>query len=274
MDKVSTKPLIGIPACLRAVDEHGFHQVGHKYVAAVAEAALGVPVVIPALGDRHDIADLVRRLDGLLVTGSLSNVEPRHYDGIPSRPGTLHDPDRDATTLPFIRTAIDHGLPLFAVCRGIQELNVALGGSLYQNLHEVPGLLDHRAPSGVPHDEKYRAAHPVRLAPGGMLADLAAAAGHAAATVPVNTLHAQGIDRLAARLAVEATAPDGLVEAVRVVDAKAFAIGVQWHPEHPVALDWPLSRAMFEAFGAAARARAAGRRPGRSEAPDRHSKIA
>jgi putative glutamine amidotransferase len=269
MDEAATKPLIAIPACLRAMNDHAFHVVGGKYVTAVAEVSLGVPLLIPALGDRHDMEDLVGRLDGLLVTGSPSNVEPHRYGGPPSRPGTLHDPERDATTLPLIRLAIERGLPLLAICRGHQELNVALGGSLHQNLHELPGALDHRAPTGVPVDEKYRAAHTVRLAPGGVLARLAAAAGEAALEVAVNTLHAQGIDRLADRLAVEALAPDGLVEAVRVVDAGAFAIGVQWHPEHPAALDWPLSRALFQGFGDAARARAAARRGGRRSAAER-----
>jgi len=122
-------PVIGIPCCVRPVNDHPYHVVGDKYVRAVASAAGGLPLLVPALGAGIDPADLVGRLDGLLLTGSRSNVEPHHYDGAPSRPETAHDAERDATTLPLIRAAVAGGLPLLAVCRGIQELNVALGGN-------------------------------------------------------------------------------------------------------------------------------------------------
>ncbi|MGQ0675497.1 MAG: gamma-glutamyl-gamma-aminobutyrate hydrolase family protein [Rhodospirillales bacterium] len=249
-------PVIGLPACTRMGEHTPFHGVGAKYVTAVAEGAGALPVLLPALGEHYPAEASVAALDGILFTGSPSNVEPRFYGGPASAPGTLHDAARDATTLPLIRAAIRLGVPIFCICRGIQELNVALGGTLHQNLHEVPGLLDHRSRKDVPMDERYREAHPVSLPASGFVRALNAGAAEAA----VNSLHAQGIDRLAPGLAVEATAPDGLIEAARVKDAPAFALGVQWHPEHALSLQWKLSRAMFAAFGRAAAERAAKRR--------------
>lgn len=241
------KPLIGIPACARKMGEHPFHVCGDKYVRAVSDGAGGVPLLIPALGNTLDMEDLVGRLDGLLVTGSPSNVEPQRYGGEPSEPGTLHDPDRDATTLPLILAALDMGVPLLGICRGFQELNVALGGSLHQRVHEIPGFTNHREDKSAPLPVQYGPAHRVRLTPGGLLAGLA----NGTESVLVNSLHSQGLARLADGLSVEARAEDGLVEAVRVADAPAFALGVQWHPEWRFWED-PLSAALLRAFGAAA----------------------
>ena len=261
-------PLIGIPSCVREIGIHPFHAVGEKYVNAVAHGAGGLPLLIPAFGagrdleplDEHiDLDDLVGRLDGLFLTGSPSNVEPQRYGGSASAPGTHHDVQRDETTLPLIRAAVDAGLPLFAVCRGIQELNVAFGGTLHQRVQEAPGLFDHREDKEKPREAQYEPAHAVALVPGGLLAGLAGAQ-----QVMVNSLHAQAIDRPGEGLAVEATAPDGLIEAVRVENAPAFALGVQWHPEWRVREN-PFSLAMFEAFGDAARARAGARERDRSE---------
>ena len=237
------------------IGAHPFHVAGDKYLRAVADGAQALPLLIPALGDGLDPAELVGRLDGLLLTGSASNVEPHRYGGPSSAAGTPHDPARDATTLPLIRAALDAGVPLLGICRGFQELNVALGGTLHQRVHEVPGLDDHREDESAPLEVQYGPAHPVRLAPGGILAGLAGAL-----EVRVNSVHGQGIDRLAPGLAVEATAPDGLVEAVRVEHAPAFALAVQWHPEWRFWED-PLSAALFAAFGDAAAARAALRKP-------------
>lgn len=251
------KPLIGVPACMRKLGEHPFHVAGDKYVRAVSEGAGALPMLIPALGDGIDIADLIARLDGLLVTGSPSNVEPHLYGGSASAPGTLHDPARDATTLPLIRAALEAGVPLLGICRGFQELNVALGGTLHQRVQDLPGHLDHREDPDSLVELQYAPAHTVRLAPGGVLSRLA----EGAAELRVNSLHSQGIDRLAEGLAVEATACDGLVEGVRVAGAPAFALAVQWHPEWRF---WenPLSTALFQAFGDSARQRAASRRSG------------
>jgi putative glutamine amidotransferase len=250
---VKSSPIVvGIPCCVRAINEHPFHVVGEKYIRVIAESAGALPLLIPALGDAIDIADLLRRIDGLFLTGSRSNVEPHCYKGEPSRPrpGTAHDPQRDATTLPLIRAAVAAGTPVLAVCRGIQEFNVALGGTLHQLVHEVAGRLDHRSHPGTTEEKYAHDDHPVSLTPGGLFALLAGAT-----ELMVNSLHSQGIDRLAPGLAVEAVAPDGQVEAVRVA-AAGFAVGVQWHPEFRVA-DHPFSTALFAAFGAACRARAA-----------------
>ena len=247
---MSDAPLIGVTACARQGDRHVFHSVAAQYIDAVVEGVGGLPMIVPAVGAKSDFESLVARLDGLLLTGSPSNVEPHHY-GAESREGTLHDPARDATTLPLIRQAIAAGLPLLALCRGHQELNVALGGTLHQHVQELPGKRDHRARKVPSNEERYGMAHSVDLVAGGFLARLVNAR-----TATVNSLHAQAIDRLAPDLVVEAVSPeDGIIEAVRVANARSFALGIQWHPEWHIAHD-ALSRAIFAAFGDAARARA------------------
>ena len=245
----SARPLIGIPADRRVVGPHPFHMVGEKYARAVLEAADALPLLIPAFGEELRLDELVQSLDGILFTGSPSNVEPSHYAGTPSEPGTLHDPERDATTLPLIRKAVQAGVPVLGVCRGFQEMNVAFGGSLHQKVHEVPGYDDHRDDTTLPLEVQYGPAHDVVLEPGGMLRAIAGSD-----RVQVNSLHSQGIDRLAPGLAVEARATDGLIEAFHVRDAPRFAVAVQWHPEWKVMAN-PFSRALFAAFGAASRER-------------------
>ena len=253
MASPSLLPLVGIPACLKQLERFRGHAVNERYVNVIAGTLGALPVLLPAIGEHADVDELARRLDGILFTGSPSNVEPHHYGGEPSVEGTLHDPARDATTLPLIRSALRQGVPFLCICRGIQELNVALGGTLHQRVQELPGKRDHRSPRDVPtFEDKYREAHTVSLPPGGYLHALFGGRDE----IRVNSLHAQGIDRLAQGLVVEAVAPDGLIEAVRVESASTFAVGVQWHPEHPIALEWESSRALFDAFGSAVRARA------------------
>ena len=246
-----TLPTIGVTCCVKQVEGHAFHAAGDKYVRALSGASAGLPLLIPALGDALDPVDLVARLDGLLLTGSLSNVEPWHYDGGPTAEDDYTDADRDRTALPLIRAALAARLPLLAICRGIQELNVALGGTLHAKVHEVPGRHDHRAPDDQPQDVQYGPSHAVRLAPDGALATL-----FGARETTVNSLHWQGVDRVAPGLVVEAEAPDGQVEAVRVAAVHGieggFALAVQWHPEWR-ALENPDSRALFSAFGDACR---------------------
>jgi putative glutamine amidotransferase len=232
------------------VGSHPFHMVGEKYARAVMEAAGAAPLLIPAFAEELRFDELLERLDGVFFTGSPSNVEPHHYQGSPSAPGTLHDPARDATTLPLIRKAVAAGVPVFGVCRGFQEMNVAFGGTLHQKLHEVLGFLDHRDDETQPLEVQYGPAHDVTLEPGGLLRSLATSD-----RVRVNSLHSQGIDRLGSELAVEARAPDGVVEAFRVTRAPGFAVAVQWHPEWQV-MSNPFSRALFAAFGEASRERA------------------
>jgi len=240
-------PLIGIPAERRLVGDHYFHMVGEKYIHAIASGAGAVPVLVPALGPELDLPALLDACDGLLLTGSPSNVEPYHYGGPASVPGTLHDPNRDATTLPLIPRAVAAGLPVLAICRGFQEMNVAFGGTLWQRLHEVPGFLDHRDDESQPLDVQYGPAHEVALEPGGLLQSLAGAD-----RLTVNSLHSQGVQTLGSGLAVEARAPDGVIEAFRVISAPRFAVGLQWHPEWNFASSG-FSRALFAAFGAASR---------------------
>ena len=249
-----SRPLIGIPADRRMVGPHPFHMVGEKYARAVLEAAEALPLLIPAFGEELQLDELLRSLDGILFTGSPSTVEPHHYQGTPSEPGTLHDPERDATTLPLIRKAVQAGVPVLGVCRGFQEMNVAYRGTLHQKVHEVLGYNDHRDDTTLPLDVQYGPAHDVILESGGLLRAMAGSD-----RLQVNSLHSQGIDRLAPGLVVEARARDGLIEAFHVRNAPRFAVAVQWHPEWQV-MSNPFSRALFAAFGAASRERAVSRR--------------
>jgi putative glutamine amidotransferase len=256
MSDPSSKPLIGVPVSVtlvarRKVRNHGSAE---RYLTAVAGGAGAVPMLIPALHAAMDIRDMARRIDGLFLTGGRANIEPHHYGGPPFPEDEIRDPDRDATVLPLIRACLDEGVPVFGVCRGIQELNVALGGTLHYRVHLVEGMLDHRRQR---RRTVYANRHAIALTPGGMFERLAGAP-----EVVVNSLHGQGIDRLGVGLAVEAKAPDGLVEGVRVEGAKTFSVAVQWHAEHDFE-DHMLSGALFREFGAAATKRAA-RRAGRS----------
>lgn len=235
--------IVGIPACERSRNEMLWHETPARYAAAVFEAAGALPLMIPPMG-KAQVA-VLDRLDGLLLPGSPSNVHPSHYDGGESRTPDHHDPARDSTALPLIRAAIARGVPLLAICRGIQELNVALGGTLHQRVHELPGCRDHRAGSGS-IEEKYGPKHRVTLS--GRLARLVGAR-----EILVNSLHGQAIDRPAPGLVVEARATDGTIEAVRADGVAGFAIGVQWHPEWRCAGN-PASLALFRAFGDACRA--------------------
>ena len=229
------------------IGPHPFHAVGEKYIAAVTQAADCLPLLIPVLESPLDITEILRRVDGIFFTGSPSNVEPKHYAGPDSVPGTLHDPHRDATTLALIPRAVASGVPVFGVCRGFQEMNVAMGGTLHQRVQEVAGFADHREDKDQPLEAQYAPVHDVVLEPGSLLRRLAGTD-----RVRVNSLHAQGVDRLGPDLAVEARAPDGLIEAFSVRSAPAFALAVQWHPEWQV-MNNEFSKALFAEFGKAAR---------------------
>lgn len=250
------KPLVGISCCRKQFGSFGSpsHAASDTYVRAVDRLVGAVPVLIPANGEAADIPSLLFRLDGIILTGSRSNVRPEYYEGPPHAEGTPEDEARDAVTLPLIRGAIAAGVPLLAICRGLQELNVALGGSLHQRLQELPGHFDHSTPMQPSARMRTAKAHAVRLVPGGFVHRLAGTS-----KIAVNSLHNQGIDVLAPGLAAEGTAPDGTIEAVRVIGASAFAYGVQWHPEYDFETD-PLSRRIFAAFGEAVCERAAGAR--------------
>lgn len=210
-----------------------------------------MPLVLPAFGEHTDLETVLALADGIFLTGSPSNVHPDHFGQSVHNPELPLDPLRDGTTLPLIRAAILRGIPLFAVCRGFQEVNVALGGSLHQAVQEVPGKMDHREDKEQSLDLQYAATHPVQLVEGGVLAEILMPDG-AGGSIMVNSLHGQGVDRLADGVLVEAVAPDGLVEAYTILGMADFALAVQWHPEWKLAEN-PVSIKLFTAFGAACR---------------------
>jgi len=253
---MSSKPIIGIPCDRQHVPVHPFHMVGEKYITAITDAAEALPFLIPVLSDRLDIDDLLDRLDGVLLTGSPSDIEPHHYTDEPGHPEATRDPHRDSLNLPLARRAIERGLPLFAICRGFQELNVSLGGTLHQKLALVDGMLKHKENPDDPLDVQYGPSHTVTVEPGSQIGRLTGKD-----VLTVNSLHGQGIRQLAPGLVVEARADDGLIEAYRVEAASAFALAVQWHPEWKV-MENPDSVAIFEAFGNACRDFKAGRSRG------------
>ena len=247
------KPLVGISCCMKAFGTYGMlnHAASDTYVRAVDQVVEAVPVLLPANGDNADIDTLLSRLDGIILTGSRSNVQPAFYGGPAHAEGTPEDSARDHMTLPLIRAAVAQGVPVLAICRGLQEMNVALGGTLHQRLQDLPGRMDHSTPLHPDPRVRTGKAHTVRLTPGCWLHRLTNQA-----ELPVNSLHNQGIDRLAPCLVAEAVAPDGTIEAVRHASAPALAVGVQWHPEYDFPTD-PVSRAIFAAFGDAMRQRGA-----------------
>jgi len=242
---MQSRPLIGIVADLKLIPPHNYHCVGDKYARAVVTAANGVPFLIPAISDGLSASEILEPLDGLVLTGSYSNVHPRHYDGGEPFADSPLDPARDEQSLRLIPAAIERGMPLFCICRGFQELNVALGGTLHQKVHEVAGFDYHLEDNTKSLDEQYGPAHPVRLTEGGLLASFAGDL-----TQTVNSLHGQGVDELAPGVTIEALADDGLVEAFSVDKASAFALAVQWHPEWKPATNAFYS-ATWSAFGAA-----------------------
>jgi putative glutamine amidotransferase len=237
------KPAVLIPACNRLVGQHPFHIAGKKYIDAVRLAG-GLPLIVPYV-DPTEIDELLDHADGVLLTGSPSNVHPSHF-GEEVHDATLPlDQDRDAWTLPLIPRALARGIPLFAICRGFQEANVALGGSLYQAVQEVPGQRDHRGITDKTPDDQYDFAHEVIVEPGGTLASIVEQL-----EFQVNTAHGQGVKQLAPGLRIEARAPDGLVEAFSMPSGAGFNLCVQWHPEWKAASN-PISMRLFKAFGTA-----------------------
>ncbi len=238
-----SKPVVLVPACNRMLGHHPFHIAGKKYIDAVRLAGCQALVVPSASLDELDA--LLDLADGLLLTGSPSNVHPSHFDEGVHDPELPLDTERDAWTLPLIPKALARGVPLLAICRGTQEANVALGGSLYQALQEVPGFDDHRADDNVPVHVHYGPAHSVTVEPGGVLSRIL---GHA--RFDVNSSHGQAVNRLAGGLVVEARAPDGVIEAFSKPGAPGFNLCLQWHPEWQAA-DNPVSMQILTAFGAA-----------------------
>lgn len=248
-ENTNNPPLVAVPANTKELEAYRWHGAADTYLQAIVHGVSGIPLIVPYLGAAVDYDALAGRIDGVLLTGGRTNVHPESY-GAPSDPrAEPHDPSRDALAFALARAALRHGVPLFAICRGVQELNVALGGSLYSEVQEIEGRHDHRAPKSEDRDERFAIRQDVEVASGGVLAGILGAG-----TVRVNSLHRQAIDRLGEGLVVEATAPDGTIEAVSVAGAPTFALGVQWHPEYWVRTD-PPSAKLFAAFAAAVRKR-------------------
>ena len=251
----SPKPLVGIPASQIFMPSHSLaqHGAGERYIRGVSDGAEALPMVIPALADDYDFADLASRLDGLMLTGGRANVEPHHYNGAPFPDDEVRDPPRDNTVLPLIRECVDQGIPVFGSCRGIQEINVALGGTLHYRVHEVDGFNDHRMPREGDMEHKFSERHQVVTLENGMFHQ---ASGKR--EIMVNSLHAQAVDTLAPGFEIECVSIDGVTEGIRHTSSKAFCVGVQWHAEWRFDEN-ALSMGLWQSFGDACRERAASR---------------
>lgn len=240
------QPIVAIVADIREFDAELWHCVPEQYMTAIGKVANLLPLFVPTLGSNIDFDALLDRVDAVMLTGSKANVHPSNFGAEPHERYEPYDPNRDATSLPLTRAAVEKGVPLFAICRGIQELNVVFGGTLKPKIQEDDRIRDHRAPDTPDRDCQFALAHEITTRRGGCIENII---GKQAS---VNSLHSQAIDTVASRLQIEATADDGTIEAVSVIDAKGFAIGVQWHPEYWAECD-STSRKLFEAFGDAAR---------------------
>lgn len=240
--------IIGLVADCKMIGPHPFHALGDKYVRSIIDGMNAIPLLIPAIGEPKLLETYLSMIDGLLLTGSHSNIEPHHYQGEAALE-PVHDPARDATTLPLIKMAVDADIPILGVCRGFQEINVAFGGNLHQRVQEIPGMMDHREDTQQPLDVQYAPAHPIQLEAGSILASIARTD-----EVSVNSIHQQGVDTLGASLIIEAKAPDGLIEAFRLDRDDRFVLAVQWHPEWKVTSN-PFYLGIFSAFSAACECR-------------------
>jgi len=245
-------PLVGIPCDVKTVGLSAFHGVGEKYINAVVHGSKVCPILIPAQGPGEDLEiideqiivdSLLQNIDGLFLPGSPSNVEPSLYGDENSLTPDDHDPQRDSISMLMIKTAIERKIPILAICRGIQELNVALGGTLHQKVHLQPGMMDHQEDKTLPRDGQYQPAHQIELVAGGILSGLVDSD-----TQMVNSLHGQGLNKLGKNLIADAHAPDGLVEAVCFDTKDQFVLGVQWHPEWQFQNN-QLSKSIFNRFG-------------------------
>lgn len=249
--------VVGVPANFFS-DIHS-HGVSNRYLETLVTHSRAIPMIIPCLatmagGEGFSAAATVAQLDGLLLTGSRSNVHPSRYGEAVNPNVTLFDEARDATALPLIHAAVEAGVPIFGICRGAQELNCAFGGTLHQLVHELPGNLDHRAVQDLPQHLKYFPAHDIQSAPGGWLETTLRQRGFDLADLKINSLHGQAIAELGAGVAVEARAPDGVIEAISVPDAPAWTFAVQWHPEWHTD-EVPINKLLFEAFATACASR-------------------
>jgi len=248
-NKLHNKPLIGIPCCSSKLGIHDFQMVADKYIHAAINCSDVVPILIPAW--ESSALALLPHLDGLYLTGSYSNMEPHHYGEDELAEPMTRDSRRDQINLALISAALELKMPVLGVCRGFQEMNVALGGSLHQQLFTLPEMIEHRELKGAAIETQYDIAHTIDLAPSGLLADLMGADDHPnESQQQINSLHGQGVNRLATRLKIEATAPDGLIEAFSLANNASYYLGLQWHPEWQVESN-PFYTQIYRSFGAA-----------------------
>ncbi|RME15072.1 MAG: gamma-glutamyl-gamma-aminobutyrate hydrolase family protein [Alphaproteobacteria bacterium] len=251
-----TRPVIGIIGNAAVLgDDYPVHATGKMNSAAIAEVSEAMPLIIPSDPHFVSVEELLEVCDGFLLTGGRPNVHPEEYGEEPTPAYGEFDRCRDRITLPLVRACVERGQPFFGICRGFQEVNVAMGGSLYPEIRELPGRMNHRMPPDGTLEEKFAIRHCVRFTPGGVFERIVGAR-----EVMTNTLHGQGIKDPGKRVVIDGTAEDGTPEALYIEGAPGFALAVQWHPEYNAARD-PVSRPLFEAFGQAARAWRAGRQP-------------
>lgn len=243
---MTDRPLIGVICCKRRIGTDMFQAVAERYLDAIIRFAEVDAVLIPSLPEIQDARRVLRRLDGVLLTGSPSNVEPGRYGGLAPGVGPF-DPGRDAVAMALIAESLDQDKPLFGICRGFQEINVAFGGSLRPDLGAPERDLAHHAPEGADFDGMFEYRHVVDLTPGGVLNGVLGGP-----RIEVNSVHYQGVEHLAHDLKVEAVSSDGVVEAVRLDDAKGKLLAVQWHPEWRAGAN-PISLELYKLFGRMAR---------------------
>ncbi len=243
------RPVIGIIGNQALIGgDYPAHTAGTMNSAAIADVAGAMPLLIPTDPHYVSVEELLEVCDGFLLTGGRPNVHPEEYGEAPTEAHGDFDRCRDKITLPLVRACVERGQPFLGICRGFQEVNVAMGGTLWPEIRELPGRMNHRMPPDGTLDEKFAIRHAVHFAPGGVFERLIGAR-----EVMTNTLHGQGIKAPGARIVIDGTADDGTPEAIYIEDAPGFAVAVQWHPEYNAARD-PVSRPLFEAFGAAAQA--------------------
>ncbi len=244
-----TRPVVGIIGNMYLInDQYPVHAGGVMNTEAVSRVSGAAPLIVPADPLHHSVGELCELCDGFLFTGGRPNVHPEEYGHDETPAHGAFDRARDRIALPLIRRLVERGQPLLGVCRGFQEVNVAMGGTLHPEIRELPGRMNHRMPPDGTLEEKFELRHEVTFTPGGPFARLMGAD-----SVMTNTLHGQGIDEAGPRVVVDGRASDGTPEAAYVEDAPGYALAVQWHPEWNAAVD-PVSRALFQSFGEALRA--------------------
>lgn len=250
------RPVVGVIGnAHRIEDRFTVQMVGERNLRAITDVAGAVPLMFAGSPEITDVGALLDVVDGVVLTGARANVHPTRFKCEPHESHEPYDIERDEVALAVSEACVARGIPLFGICRGLQEMNVAFGGSLHPEIRELPGRINHRMPrleSGEIHPDPlvvFADRHDVKLTPGGVFAKLLGCE-----TIRVNSLHGQGILKPGERVVIEGIAEDGTIEAIRIADAPGFALGVQWHAEYDPQRN-PINRKLFEAFGAALRER-------------------